>query len=123
MQLVGIHGLEQVVVGADGLGLAGHVVGAVGGEDEHREVRMHLLHLLHQGEAVDAGHDQVGDHQAEAAAGQELQGLFAVLGELHLVPGRGQQILQVEGGDFLVVDDEDGRGSMVASGEYKRNRQ
>ena len=108
VQLIRVDRLEQVVVRADGLGLAGHVVGAVRGQDEHGQIRLHLLDLAHQREAVDAGHDQIGDDEAELAAFQMLQGLFAVLGQMHVVLGRGQDVLEVEGRDFLVVDDEDG---------------
>ena len=44
-----------------------------------------LSHLLAEIDAVHLGHVPIGNHQADAAVPQEFQGLFAILGQDHVV--------------------------------------
>jgi hypothetical protein len=67
VDLVAVEGLLQVVEGAELDGLDGRIDGAVGGQQDHREVRLVQGQGAQQADAVEVGHAQVGDHDVEGA--------------------------------------------------------
>ena len=85
---------------------------AVGRDDHRPDVGVHLGYLLEQGEAVHAGHVDVGDHHVDVVLALEpLEGLHPVGGEDELIvagPDVAAHPLQHQHFDVgLVVDHED----------------
>ncbi len=81
----------------------------VTGENDPHGVRMMLVQMLEDCDAVDARHPQVGDDDVEGCVREERQGLLAAERELHLplMPELAQESAQPVEHVDLVVDEED----------------
>jgi len=83
---------------------------AMGRDDDHGHVRMARNHLAKQGEAVHAGHDQIGDHHVRTVAVEGGDRLLAVGANGHLVAFALQRGGEDLAEALLVVHDEDAVG-------------
>jgi hypothetical protein len=110
VDLVAVEGLLQVVEGAELDGLDGRIDGAVGGQQDHREVRLVQGQGAQQADAVEVGHAQVGDHDVEGArrgrayAGQRGGAVGLGVDLVALLPQQRPEDLAQVG---FVVDQED----------------
>jgi hypothetical protein len=80
-KLVQVEGLGQEVVGAGLHGLNRRFNAAVSGKDNADRLALVGDGAPDQGEAVHAGHAQVGNKYIDLVVGQDLEGAFAVIGE------------------------------------------
>ena len=51
--------------------------------NDHRQIAAHGLHFFEEFDAVHAGHDQVEDHQFDAAAAGAVEGFEALKAAIH----------------------------------------
>jgi len=102
-----VEGLEDVVVGAELGGLDGRLGAAVGGHDDDRQVGHALAHALHGGDAGDAGHAHVHDHEVRGLAGDLVHAGLAGGGGAHLEPVGLQDLAEALAQLGVVVNNQD----------------
>ncbi len=90
-QLIELHGLGDVVDGADLDRFDGRFNGAVGGDDDDVDLMVDALHFLEHVHAVHAGHLDVQEHDVDIVLLEPLQALPAVVGR-HDRQARGLQL-------------------------------
>ena len=104
-RVVEVEGLGQEIVGAaaEGAGGAGDI--GVGQHHHHRQLRPPRLQCVQEGEAVEAGHAHVGEHQVgpgSIVVERGQRGARAVEA-LHAVAGIAQRLQQHEAHRMVVV--------------------
>ncbi len=104
--------LRDVVVGAPLEAEELVHLGAARREEQHRRVARRGLgaHLAQHLEAVQAGEEEVEEHEVRMRCEDPLEPLLAVLGEQHAVALLLEVVAQQFADFALVVDDEDGGG-------------
>ncbi len=106
-QLAGLEGLGEIAVGALLHRVDRALDGAVGGQNDHRHLRVHGVHLPHQRYAVLLGQLQIDDGEVEGLRFDGLDGLLLGQRRGHFVVRRLQaharQLQQVP----IVVHDQD----------------
>jgi len=93
-QLIELHGLGDVVDGADLDRFDGRFNGAVGGDDDDVDLMVDALHFLEHVHAVHAGHLVVQQDEVEGVVQDRLDGRLAVFRLLDPVAFRNQKIAQ-----------------------------
>ena len=68
-------GLQDVVEGPFLHGGDGQLHSAEGRHDDHRQVRIEAVQLIHELDAAHLGHFHVGEHQVQVGGAGDLQGL------------------------------------------------
>ena len=104
-------GFEQIVAGAGLHGLDGILDAAVGGHDDDRNGYPQASHRPQHVQPAHIGHFEVGDHQAEACAGQPGQGLAPARGGLRGKPAALERLGERGPDGGVVVDNQYGLGS------------
>ncbi len=115
-QFLVIPGLAQVTVDlpfVDGLGNQFQV--RVAGQQDAGGARVLLMDTRQQGRAIHLRQMGGADHQVHLPAGQELQGLGGIAGEMQRVGKRAEQLLQALQDHFLAIDQQN-LGSACDSG-------
>jgi hypothetical protein len=108
-ELVGVHGLGDVVEGPFLQGLHGGVHGGVGGDHDHHQLGIEGVQAALQLEPVHAGELDVQEHHVVGRLLQPLQGLGGVLGGGRAVAVAPEPLLQRVPHGELVVHDEQAR--------------
>ena len=83
-QVLALEGLEQIVVGAAAHGVDGHADVVNGRDHDDGKLRLLSMNAVQQGNAVAILHHDVGQHQVEGVAFQNLHGFAAAGGQLHI---------------------------------------
>src|SRR5271157_3149006 len=78
------------------------------GDQHSRSLRREALDSLDQAGAIDAGHDQIGQDQVDAAAAEGLERLLAVVADDDAVAARLQQDFADRKGLFVVINAQNG---------------
>jgi len=118
-QVVVVPRLEDELVDRAVVDRPHHRVGVgVAGEHDADGVGRLLLDLAQEARAVHAGHQEVADHQVEAAFGEALQAFLAAAGADHLVVFLAEDADQRAQDARLVVDQE----QPVTGGRQMRGR-
>ncbi len=115
-QFVELEGFDEVVVGA-GVEAGDPVAdGVAGGEHQDRHGDLVGAQPPGGGQSVHAGHEDVEDDQLGVVAGDLLDGVEAVHGELGAVSLEGEAAAERFADGRLVVDDEDAGGLVAVFG-------
>ncbi|CRN02724.1 hypothetical protein [Pseudomonas sp. 34 E 7] len=75
-QRLGFERLDQIIRRALAHGVHGPLHGAMGGHQQHRQLRLTRAQQAEQLMAVHAGHVHIADHQAESFSLNGLQGFL-----------------------------------------------
>jgi hypothetical protein len=111
-QLLALERLDQVVVGADVESFHARVQRVARGQHEDRRVVLVAAQLARDLDAVHPGETQVQNDQVGEEGLGVIQGLRAVVGELHVVALHAQRALEDLGDLLIVLDDEYADGTL-----------
>jgi signal transduction histidine kinase len=112
-ELAQVEGLREVPRGAEARGVDGAVHGAVGSDDDRRDVELHLLHLAEHAEAVDLGHLEVDDERVGRLRRQHVEALLPVGRDDDVVALRAEVLGHRPADELLVVAHEHAQRARV----------
>jgi hypothetical protein len=82
--------------------------GAVGGHDDHRQVRIEPAQLIQQLDAAHPGHLHVGEDQVQVGGAGDFQGFQGAGSREHFIAGGAQQGLHDGEIIAFVINNQDG---------------
>ena len=105
---VDVEWLGQVLEGATAVGRHGAVQVGVGRHDDHRQLRVLIMHGGQQIQPVDAWHADVADDGVGTLFFQAVQKVLTILEALCMQPGFGQGFFQYPADGLVVIQYPDG---------------